>query len=334
MVTCSTCRTGTAAESTSGRIVVDIDSPLGDGPAPIPNARHLPAPVGSAKDFREVVGGAGWLLCVAHSTFLFLGECAATALTRSLLTMISSRLLRAVAAAGASAVVCLVGVTSASAAAPAVPKPTASCKVPVLSVSQTTAKPGTKITVSGQNFSGCSAQSNPAKPTGVLTVQVGIFTAAKVKDVLATTKTSATGSFSVQITVPKVSAGGKPQIAVAAQSTDPVTKLSYTGFRSINYTNSTAPSTTAAPTPTSSSTASPTSTATGTAEPTSTASSVEPASTSSSAELPTAVPAGSGGSGAPTSSAQLATELGIGAAGAALVALGGFGVARRRAHQH
>jgi len=239
--------------------------------------------------------------------------------------MISSRLLRAVAAAGASAVVCLVGVTSAAAAAPAVPKPTASCKVPVLSVSQTTAKPGTKITVSGQNFSGCSAQSNPAKPTGVLTVQVGIFTAAKVKDVLATTKTSATGSFSVQITVPKVSAGGKPQIAVAAQSTDPVTKLSYTGFRSINYTNSTAPSTTAAPTPTASSTASPTSTATGTAEPT---------STSSSAELPTAVPAGSGGSGAPTSSAQLGTELGIGAAGAALVALGGFGVARRRAHQH
>ncbi len=249
--------------------------------------------------------------------------------------MISSRLLRAVAAAGASAVVCLVGVTSASAAAPAVPKPTASCKVPVLSVSQTTAKPGTKITVSGQNFSGCSAQGNPAKPTGVLTVQVGIFTAAKVKDVLATTKTSATGSFSVQITVPKVSAGGKPQIAVAAQSTDPVTKLSYTGFRSINYTNSTAPSTTtAAPTPTASSTASPTSSATGTAEPTSTASSVEPASTSSSAELPTAVPAGSGGSGAPTSSAQLATELGIGAVGAALVALGGFGVARRRAHQH
>jgi len=71
----------------------------------------------------------------------------------------------------------------------------------------------------GQNFSGCSAQGNPAKPTGVLTVQVGIFTAAKVKDVLATTKTSATGSFSVQITVPKVSAGGKPQIGVAAQST-------------------------------------------------------------------------------------------------------------------
>jgi len=254
--------------------------------------------------------------------------------------MISSRLLRAVAIAGASAVVCLVGVTSAAAAAPAVPKPTASCKVPVLSVSQTTAKPGTKITVSGQNFSGCSAQGNPAKPTGVLTVQVGIFTAAKVKDVLATTKTSATGSFSVQITVPKVSAGGKPQIAVAAQSTDPVTKLSYTGFRSINYTNSTAPSTTtpstttAAPTPTASSTASPTSTATGTAEPTSTASSVEPTPTSSSAELPTAVPAGSGGSGAPTSSAQLGTELGIGAAGAALVALGGFGVARRRAHQH
>ncbi len=100
--------------------------------------------------------------------------------------MISSRLLRAVAIAGASAVVCLVGVTSASAAAPAVPKPTATCKVPVLSVSQTTAKPGTKITVSGQNFSGCSAQGNPAKPTGVLTVQVGIFTAAKVKDVLAT----------------------------------------------------------------------------------------------------------------------------------------------------
>lgn len=34
--------------------------------------------------------------------------------------------------------------------------------------------PGTQVTVSGVNFSGCSAQGNPAKPTAILTVKVGV----------------------------------------------------------------------------------------------------------------------------------------------------------------
>ena len=214
--------------------------------------------------------------------------------------MISSRVMRSLAIAGATVAVTLGGAATVS-AAPAAPKPATSCKLPVFAVSPTTTKPGTKITVLGQNFSGCSAQGNPAKPTAVLTVKIGVVTAAKVTDLVATTKTSATGSFSVQITVPKVSAGGQPEIILAAESVDPVTKLAYTGFRTISYTN-----------------------------PTST-----PAPTSTSVDVPTAVPAGSGGFGAPTSSSQIGTELGLGAAGAALVALGGgLGLARRRVRQH
>lgn len=230
--------------------------------------------------------------------------------------MVQSRLLRSVAVAAVAAAVSLVGVTSASASAPAPVKPTASCKVPILSVSSTTAMPGSKITVSGKNFSGCSAQGNSAKPTAVLTVKVGVLTAAKVKEVLATTKTTAAGSFSVEVTVPSVAAGGEPKIALAAESIDPVTKLAYAGFATVVYSKPTP--TSAAPTP------STPATSTATPEPTST----------SSVDVPTAVPAGTGGLGAPTTPAQLAAELGLGAAGIALVAAGSIGAVRRRARQH
>ena len=222
-------------------------------------------------------------------------------------------LFRSLFISAAAALVGLAGITSASAVAPV--KPSANCKVPIFSVSQTTAMPGTKITVSGKNFSGCAAQGNPAKPTAILTVKVGVVTAAKVQEVLATTKTDATGSFSVQITIPSVSAGGEPKIALAAVAEDPVTTLTYSGVASVTYTKPAAPTSTSSVAPTS---------ATSTAAPTS----------SSSVDVPTAVPAGTGGFGAPTTSAQLDTELGLGAAGVALVALGGYGLTRRRVRQH
>ena len=225
--------------------------------------------------------------------------------------MKSIRLYRSLLIVSAAAAVSLAGATAAS-AAPA--KPSADCKVPVFSVSQTTAMPGTEITVSGKNFSGCSAQGNPAKPTPVLTVKVGVATAAKVQEVLATTKTDATGSFSVKVTVPAVPAGGKSKIALAAAAVDPVTTLTYYGFAAVTY--STAPTSTSSPAPTSSNPAAPTTPST------------------SSVDVPTAVPAGTGGLAAPTSPAQLATELGVGGAGLALLTIGGFGLVRRRAGQH
>lgn len=234
--------------------------------------------------------------------------------------MKSSRLLRTVFLASAVTTVSLAGITGASAAAPA--KPTADCKVPVFSVSQTTAMPGTEVTVSGKNFSGCSAQGNPAKPTAVLTVKVGVITAAKVQKVLATTKTDASGSFSVKITVPSVPAGGEPKIALAAAAQDPATTLTYEGVATIEYSKPAPTSSPAAPTTAASSTP-----ATSTPEPSS-------ASSTSSVDVPTAVPAGTGGFGAPTSSAQIGTEIGLGAAGIALVALGGYGATRRRVRQH
>ncbi len=225
------------------------------------------------------------------------------------------RLLQALAVTGAAVTVTMFSLTSAS-AAPVI-KPSPSCKVPVMSVSQTSAMPGTKVTVSGVNFSGCSAQGNPAKATAVLTVKVGVVTATKASELLATTTTTKTGSFSVQITVPKVPAGGATKIALAAEATDPVTKLSYIGAAAITYSVPTTPPTT---------TASPTSATT--------SSSAEPTMTSSTVELPTAVPAGSGGFGAPTSAAQLAAEIGLGGAGVALLAVGGIGLGRRRGRQH
>lgn len=216
------------------------------------------------------------------------------------------RLFRTLLIGAATAAVSLSTIASASAAAPVKPSP--DCKIPVFSVSQTSAVPGSEITVTGKNFSGCAAQGNPAKPTAVLSVKVGVVTAAKVQEVLATTKTDAAGGFSVKVTVPSVPAGGEPKIALAAVAEDPVTTLTYYGTASITYSKPAPSSTT--PTPASS----------------------EP--TSSSVDVPTAVPAGSGGLAAPTSSAQLDTELGLGAAGVALVAIGGYGATRRRVRQH
>ena len=226
----------------------------------------------------------------------------------------SSLVVRSIAVIGAAVAVTMLGTISAS-AAPAVPKPSASCKVPVFSVSATKAMPGSKITVSGKNFSGCAAQGNSAKPTAVLPVKVGVLTAAKVKDVLATTKTSADGSFSVEVTIPSVSAGGQPKIALAAESIDPVTKLTYAGLATVVYSTPAAPTTAAPTTAQSATTLAPTATST--------------------QDIPTAVPAGSGGLSAPNTPARTGLEIGLVGGGTLLLAAGGITLIRRRsAGQH
>jgi len=226
----------------------------------------------------------------------------------------SSLVVRSIAVTGAAVAVTMLGTISAS-AAPAVPKPSASCKVPVFSVSATKAMPGSKITVSGKNFSGCAAQGNSAKPTAVLPVKVAVLTAAKVKDVLATTKTSADGSFSVEVTIPSVSAGGQPKIALAAESIDPVTKLTYAGLATVVYSTPAAPTTAAPTTAQSATTLAPTATST--------------------QDIPTAVPAGSGGLSAPNTPARTGLEIGLVGGGTLLLAAGGITLIRRRsAGQH
>lgn len=186
------------------------------------------------------------------------------------------------------------------------PKPSASCKVPVLSVAPLQAAPGTKVMVSGVNFSGCPAQGNPAKPTPVLTIQIGVGTAAKMGKILATTRTTSAGTFSVQVTVPALATGGVPKLALIAASTDPATGLTYLGAAVLAY--STPAATSSSPAATSSSTA--------------------PANGGG---VPTAVPAGNGGQAA-TVSAQTRVEQGaLAFVGVALVAAGGIGFGRRRA---
>ncbi len=185
-------------------------------------------------------------------------------------------------------------------------KPSASCKVPVLTVAPLTAAPGSKVTVSGVNFSGCPAQGNPAKPTPVLTIQIGVGTAAKMGKILATTRTTSAGTFSVQVTVPALATGGIPKLALIAASTDPATGLTYLGAAVLAY--STPAATSSSPAATSSSTA--------------------PANGGG---VPTAVPAGNGGQAA-TVSAQTRVEQGaLAFVGVALVAAGGIGFGRRRA---
>jgi len=179
------------------------------------------------------------------------------------------------------------------------PKPSASCKVPVLSVAPLQAAPGTKVMVSGVNFSGCPAQGNPAKPTPILQVQVGVGTAAKMGKLLATTKTTPAGAFSVEVTVPALASGGVPKLALIAASTDAATGLSYAGVAVLAYSTPAATSTPTAPT--------------------------------SGGGVPTAVPAGTGGQAATVSADTRAEQTGLAVVGVALVAAGGIGFGRRRA---
>lgn len=199
----------------------------------------------------------------------------------------------------------LVPLAAAGSAAAGMPKPSASCKVPVFSVSPLKAKPGTRVTVSGVNFSGCAAQGSIAKPTPVLTVKIGVQTASKMGAVLATTKTTAAGKFSVTVTVPALTTGGIAKLALAAAATDPSTKLTYAGVAVLAYDIATPPATGSAP--------------------------VAAATTSPpGGGVPTAVPAGNGGQAATVGSGHRDAQFALGGVGALLAAAGAAGVSRRR----
>ncbi len=180
----------------------------------------------------------------------------------------------------------------------------------MLSVTPLTVTPGSKVMVSGVNFSGCPAQGSKAKPTPVLTVKIAVVDAAKTGKVLATTTTSRTGVFSVSVTVPALPSGGVPKLALVAQAKDPATGLDYVGLAVLAYKSvAKTPAPVAAPvkhiTP------------------------VTPAP-SGGGGVPTAVPAGSGGLAAATSPATRDAELVLGGAGLVLLAAGGVGLGRRR----
>lgn len=137
-----------------------------------------------------------------------------------------------------------------------------------------------------------------------------MVTAAKVSDVLATTSTTAAGSFSVTVTIPDVPAGGKDKIILAAEAVDPGIKLDYFGTAVIAYMTAPAPTST---------------------QPTS---SHPSSNNSSTVDTPTAVPAGSGGFAALTSSSTTAVEIGALGAGALLIGSGAVVLVRRRPREH
>lgn len=202
-----------------------------------------------------------------------------------------------VVAGGACALVAAApGVASG---APAKPVPAPSCKVPSLSIAPSSGAAGTKVTVTGLNFSGCPTTTG-VKATPVITVKVGIATAAKMGEVLATTKTSATGGFTASITIPNVSTGGKPQIEIAAGAMDPATKLNYIALRPFSVTGAGSGGGGGGTNP----------------------------------ATPVSVPAGTGGQAATASDTNGELQLAGGAAGIALVGLGAFGLLRRRQDQH
>jgi hypothetical protein len=202
-----------------------------------------------------------------------------------------------------------VAVLAYGAGAPAVPavlppKPSPSCKVPVFSVSTLKVKPGSIITVSGQNFSGCSAQGSTAVPIRVLTVKVGVVTAAKKTDMLATAKTSATGAFSARVTVPRLSAGGVQKLVLVAAAVDPATKLTYAGVAALGYDGGAISVISANVTP------------------------------PSGGGIPTAVPAGTGGQAATAGDSTRNEQLAMIGLGGVLTAAGGLGLRRRGRRVH
>ena len=175
----------------------------------------------------------------------------------------------------------------------------------MFSVKPLTAAPGSKVTVSGVNFSGCPAQGSKAKPTPVLTVKVGVETASKVSRLLATTTTTRSGTFTVTVTVPPLPNGGVPKLALVAQARDAATGLDYIGLAVLAY------KTAARPAP-------------------STGHTAPPAASSAGGGVPTTVPAGSGGLAGSTSPTTRDAQLALGGTGLLLVAAGGVAAGRRR----
>lgn len=129
--------------------------------------------------------------------------------------------------------------TAPASMAAAAPTPLPTCQVPVLTAIPDTVSPGTVVTVSGQNFSGCGAVDDPTPPTAVLEVQVGIATDQDMGQVLATTQTAADGSFTVSVTIPAVASAGDT-IALAAASEDAATGLAYAAVLPLQYSGGSA----------------------------------------------------------------------------------------------
>ena len=125
---------------------------------------------------------------------------------------------------------------SANAAQEPVPSP--SCTVPVMTAIPDTVSPGTVVTVSGQNFSGCAADGDPTPPTAVLEVKIGIATDQAMGQVLATTQTAADGSFTASVTIPAVASAGDT-IALAAATQDVATGLAYAAVLPLAYSGGT-----------------------------------------------------------------------------------------------
>lgn len=128
---------------------------------------------------------------------------------------------------------------TAPAAMAAVPTPLPTCLIPSLTAIPDAVSPGTVVTVSGQNFSGCGAVDDPTPPTAVLEVKIGIATDQKMGTVLATTQTAADGSFTVSVTVPAVASAGDT-IALAAGSEDTATGLAYAAVVPLQYSGGSA----------------------------------------------------------------------------------------------
>jgi hypothetical protein len=144
---------------------------------------------------------------------------------------------RGIAVLGIAAGSLLVTAPAAMAVDP--PKPSASCKIPSLDAIPDTVSPGSVVTVSGQNFSGCPAEGDPNPPTAVLQVKIGIATDQKMGQVLATTQTLPDGSFTASVTIPAVASAGD-KIALAAGSQDAATGLAYAAVVPLLYSGGTA----------------------------------------------------------------------------------------------
>lgn len=155
---------------------------------------------------------------------------------------------------GAVSVGVAIAMTSGGVAFAASPTPSSlpsapTCQPPMLTVTPTSGPIGTKVAVTGQHFSGCSGSGSSPKPSSVLPVQIGLTyrssSAQPVTKVLATTKTTSTGSFTVTVVIPSGVPAGTAE--VLATSKDPATGSAYGAGGPFTVTGSPAP--TASPTP-------------------------------------------------------------------------------------
>lgn len=141
----------------------------------------------------------------------------------------------AVVGLAAAAMLTLAPTAGAEEAAPAV----GSCPTPVLTAIPADVMPGTKVTVSGKNFGGCTEAQEAAAATN--TVQIGIATDQKVGTVLATVETSSDDpfTFTATVTIPDVPSAGDT-IALAAGTEDSKTGLTYFAVLPLQYTGGSA----------------------------------------------------------------------------------------------